>query len=214
MKNEELGAMLAKTVKDFVQKNNAELNEKFTALEKELRNVPPAEKGDKGDKGDSPSAEDVARAMEGLFSKWALGYERKADDILQRAVDKLRQPEDGKPGRDALDIENFDICLDDDGRTVKVKLMRGEDVVEKSLKIATILDKGVYRDGDRYEKGDAVTFGGSLWISCTDNPEGKPGISEAWRLAVKRGRDGRESVKIVSDKKSVKLGDKKDGHAG
>lgn len=92
--------------------------------------------------------------------------------------------------------------------------VRGEDVVEKSLKLATILDKGVYRDGDRYEKGDAVTFGGSLWISCADNPEGKPGVSDAWRLAVKRGRDGRESVKIVSDKKSVKLGDKKDGHAG
>lgn len=138
-----------------------------------------------------PTAEQVALAMEGMFSKWALDFERKADGVLQRAVDKMPVPKDGKDGRDALDIEDFDISLADDGRTVTLSLKRGDDVVEKSVKLATILDRGVYSEDATYEKGDAVSYGGSLWISQKDAPEGKPGVGEDWRLAAKRGRDGK-----------------------
>lgn len=55
------------------------------------------------------------------------------------------------------------------------------------------LDKGVFREGDVYERGDGVTFGGSWWIAQKDAPDGKPGLSADWRLAVKRGRDGKDA---------------------
>lgn len=78
---------------------------------------------------------------------------------------------------------------------IKTVLSDGH-VNECAIKIPALLDKGVFRDGQIYEKGDGVTFGGSYWISLKDNPEGKPGSSDDFRLAVKRGRDAREVVKI------------------
>jgi len=55
-----------------------------------------------------------------------------------------------------------------------------------------VLDQGVFRESEAYEKGDGVTFGGSFWIAQKDAPEGKPGTSADWRLAVKKGRDGKD----------------------
>jgi hypothetical protein len=44
----------------------------------------------------------------------------------------------------------------------------------------------------RYSAGDAVTFDGSLFIA-QQNTTDKPETSAAWRLAVKRGRDGKDA---------------------
>ncbi len=133
--------------------------------------------------------------MEGLFFKWALDFERKADVIFEKAIQKIPVPKDGK---DALELEDFDVSLGEDERTVTVSLKRGDDVVAKSIKLPIVLDKGIHRDSESYEKGDGVTYGGSFWIAQKDVPEGKPGTSPDWRLAVKRGRDGKESVRVES----------------
>lgn len=162
-------------------------------IEDAISNIP---KPEKGDKGDSPSPDEVAKAMEGHFAKWQLDFERKADLILEKAIDRIPKPKDGADGKNAVELEDFEIELSDDGRTVKMLLKRGEEIIERSVKINAILDKGVFRDGEFYEKGDGVTYGGCFWIGQKDAPQGKPGESDDWRLAVKRGRDGRESVKI------------------
>jgi hypothetical protein len=52
---------------------------------------------------------------------------------------------------------------------------------------------GVWKADVRYGEGAAVTQDGSLWIARAIAPPGeKPGDSDAWQLAVKRGRDGRD----------------------
>jgi hypothetical protein len=56
--------------------------------------------------------------------------------------------------------------------------------------VPMIIDKGVWREGE-YEKGDAVSWDGSGWISQRKTTE-KPGTSDAWRLSTKRGRDGKD----------------------
>ncbi len=58
------------------------------------------------------------------------------------------------------------------------------------------LDAGVYQAGKKdYEAGDGVTYGGSWWIAQMDRPSEAPGKVEGeWRLAVKRGRDGKDAV--------------------
>ena len=155
--------------------------------------------------GISPSADDVAKSLEHRFAEWALGFERKADEKLEKAIDKLKQPENGKDGRDAIPIENFDVSLCPDLRTVKFSLSDGEKSIEKEIKIPAILDRGVYSSNKSYEQGDAVTYAGGIFIAQVDNPTGAPETSQDWRLAVKRGRDGRESVKIDRKIETVKV---------
>lgn len=137
-----------------------------------------------------PSVDEVAAVFERRFSDLALSWERQARDTFEKAVDRMPVPKDG---RDALPLDSFDMELAEDGRTLTLKMHAGDTVMEKSLRIATVLDRGPYRSEEKYEKGDAVTHGGSLWIAQVDDPEGAPGLGgKGWRLAVKKGRDGKD----------------------
>lgn len=159
----------------------------------------------KGKDAIAPTADEVAKAMKGEFSMWALGFERMAVEKLEKAIDKIEKPKDGQNGRDAINLDGFDLSLDEDGRTVKATMKAGETVIEKSIKIPSLLDRGVYKDGSEYEKGDGVTYGGSFWICQKDGSNDKPGSSDEWRLSVKKGRDGRESVKTDKKVETVKV---------
>lgn len=53
-----------------------------------------------------------------------------------------------------------------------------------------VIYRGVFRDGETYERGDAATYAGSYWIAQRTPATDLPGTSDHWRLAVKRGRDG------------------------
>jgi hypothetical protein len=52
--------------------------------------------------------------------------------------------------------------------------------------------QGGYQRGTKYERGQAVTEGGSVWLALAST-EGVPGASSDWKLIVKRGRDGRDA---------------------
>lgn len=99
----------------------------------------------------------------------------------------------GKDGIDGLSIDNFDLIVSDDERSLTVRLANGERVVEKTIELPFVLDRGVYDKAGSYRKGDGVTRQGSFWIAQKDNP-GEPGFTEdcGWRLAVKKGRDGKD----------------------
>lgn len=140
----------------------------------------------------TPSAEEIAKAMEPIFSVWALGFERKADDILQRAIDRMPKPKDGRDGRDAFDLDSFECSIGDDGRTVTLSFKRGEETISKSIKMPAMLYKGVFSRGTEYSENDVVTYGGSMFIATKDAPDGAPGSSDDWKLSVKRGRDGKD----------------------
>jgi len=109
----------------------------------------------------------------------------------------------GEPGRNASDltylqdyvVEQVDRMLksgklttDDGGRTLRWIL--GDAVHE--IKTAIVLDAGVWKDGTTYVAGDGVTLGGSFFIAQMTTTA-KPGKSDEWRLAVKRGSDGRDA---------------------
>lgn len=80
-----------------------------------------------------------------------------------------------------------------DDRQFLVNVERASGLVETTqFAMPVVLDKGVYRQNEKYSKGDGVTFGGSFWIARKDSPLGKPGTTDDWRLAVKKGRDGKE----------------------
>lgn len=74
--------------------------------------------------------------------------------------------------------------------TVGAMLTSGAKAVS-DFSLPVLLDRGVYRSGAPYEKGDVVTYGGAQWV-CTKNTKAKP-PSDDWRLQVARGRDGKDS---------------------
>jgi len=113
-----------------------------------------------------------------------------------------RQGPKGDPGRNANDLvylqeyvieqiartlKTSKIETPDSGRTLRWSL--GDTVHE--IKTAVVLDAGVWKDGMTYLAGDGVTIGGSFFIAQTTTAA-KPGQSSDWRLAVKRGTDGRD----------------------
>lgn len=110
----------------------------------------------------------------------------------------LPRPEDGKDG---LGFDDLDLVETDEG--LELRFVRGDQV--KAFPLPVVLDRGVYKEGSAYLKGAGVTWGGSFWIAQKDTEE-KPGTGSGWRLAVKKGRDGKEVVKAeVDPKKPVKI---------
>lgn len=153
----------------------------------------------------APSVDEVAATFERRFSDLTLSWERQARDTFDKAADRMPKPKDG---RDALSLDDFELSLGDDGRTVTVKMQAGETVIEKSVKIAAVIDHGTFKPGT-YEKGDGVSYGGSFWIAKCDNPQGVPGSGETdWRCAVKKGRDGkdlRDNASTIDPSKGVSI---------
>lgn len=52
--------------------------------------------------------------------------------------------------------------------------------------------RGTFAAGETYEEGDFVTDHGGLW-HCNSPTTARPGTSDAWQLAVKAGRPGRDA---------------------
>ena len=98
--------------------------------------------------------------------------------------------EPGKDGRDGFSLDDFD-CQPVDERTIKMTFVRGEVAHSYELQFPVIVYRGVFKEGESYERGDTVTWGGSLWHCDTPTKE-KPG-TEAWTLAAKKGRDGKDA---------------------
>jgi hypothetical protein len=194
-------------LKAMVSREVGALSERLDVLVRELKALPAPQKGDKGDRGDdgkgekgepgrdgkdgadgkSITAEDVTPLLETQFAKWAIEVERRAMDLFQRTAAAMPVPKDG------LSFEDLQVEHDGDG-TITLRLARGELKKEFMIRLPRFKDKGVYREGEAYREGDGVTWGGSLWLAQRDAPEGKPdGGNGHWRLAVKRGRDGKDA---------------------
>jgi len=148
--------------------------------------------------------------------QFADGIVHQVRDYIVRATAPLmariaaleaREPRDGRDGRDAKGIDGIDgkdgkdgFSLDDfavdyDGER-SFTFRFGDAAGGKSIThvVPFLLDRGVYKDSGSYERGDAVTWAGSLWIAQEPTGE-KPDSGKGWRLAVKRGRDGKDAPK-------------------
>lgn len=151
----------------------------------------PGANGRDGLDGKSVTVEDIRPLLEAEVARAELNLDRRAADVLQRAIDRIPPPaagKDGAPGADGLGFDDLEFAHDDCGRLL-LKFTRGD--VVKSVRVPGIVDRGVYRQGAEYLKGDGATFGGSFWIAQKDT-QAKPGDNNTdWRLAVKHGRDGK-----------------------
>ena len=98
---------------------------------------------------------------------------------------------DGKNGADGFSPDDLSLEALDGGRAIRISLKIGERVVSRETTLAIPLDRGVYKSGMEAKAGDGVTYAGSFWIAQRDTTT-MPGKSDDWRLAVKRGQDGKD----------------------
>lgn len=77
---------------------------------------------------------------------------------------------------------------------IAMKMSNGQEQ-RFSKAFPVLIDRGVFREGNLYKAGDCVSFGGSIWTAKEDT-DSKPGEGpdSGWRLAVKRGRDGKDGI--------------------
>jgi hypothetical protein len=175
--------------------------------------------GERGEKGDAPSMADIEavvlkflpdmlhKALEAAMQKAMPDVISKAAALVPAGRDGLpgnpgRQGprgedgidgKDGMPGRDGLAVESIR-CEVIDRRTQKL-VLRASDGSEFEAPIVLegmVIDAGIHKTGEQYDKGDAVTRGGSYWVANV-NTKATPGESTDWRLVVKRGRDGKDA---------------------
>jgi integrin beta 3 len=149
--------------------------------------------GRDGIDGKSVTLDDLSSTLEILVSKWALEFERRATDSLQKAVDRMPAPkdgEDGKNGADGLGFDDMDVQFDGE-RCISIVFAKGDITKKFDLSVPAVIDRGIYREGTEYSRGDGVTWAGSYWIA-QDKTAAKPDSGDGWRLAVKRGRDGKD----------------------
>jgi hypothetical protein len=210
-----LAAQMIEAVRAFVAKAEDALTARMDALESRLKDIPIASKGDRGEPGKDGKSATVEQVMLAIAEPVAKMIEARVAqipkpkdgesvhrdtvelmvrDAAERLVNAIPRPKDGKDG---FGLEDFDIVLE--GRSLTMRFSRGDLKVERVLRVPFFDDKGVYRPETKYEKGDGVTFGGHFWIAKKDDPEFKPGDPAdvvdgepaCWRLAVRRGRDGK-----------------------
>ena len=102
--------------------------------------------------------------------------------------------QDGAPGEDGRDGVGFDdLSVEFDGdRTITLSFTR--DTVTKAFPITLPIPRyqGTWSGAQTYAVGDLVTWDGSTW-HCQLPTSSRPGENAtAWRMMVKRGRDGRD----------------------
>lgn len=151
--------------------------------------------GERGADGRSVTLDDVLPVLKSMQAEWALDFEKRAQSLFQKAVEAIPKPADGKDGKDGIGWD--DMTVEHDGkRGVTLKWIKGETQHIAEIVIPCVIDAGFYKEGNTYEQGDGVTFGGSYWIAQKATSD-KPEVGgESWRLAVRKGRDGKSADRV------------------
>lgn len=175
--------------------------------------------GEKGDPG--PGGEPGARGADGPAGKDGVGLagaliDREGTLVITLTDGTARalgpvvgkdgaKGDAGKDGTDGFGFDDLEV-IHDGARGFTFRFTKGERVKDFAFTVPVVLDRGVYKDGQAYEAGDGVTWGGSFWIAQEETAE-KPGDGKSWRLSIKKGRDGKDGVvKPPPDPKPLKVG--------
>ncbi len=113
-----------------------------------------------------------------------------------RATDQM--PIDGDLERHGWHVVVRGICgheieASEDLRTFTVRSVMTDGVkTMATVRSPAMMDRGIWREENKYLRGDGVTCGGSFWVAQVDSPPGKPGDPDSgWRLVVRKGRDAK-----------------------
>lgn len=178
-------------MKDFVSRSLVPVLDRLAALE--ARALQKGDKGDIGEQGErGEPGKDGAQGAPGRDGRDGMAGPAGKDGLNGKDGIDGKDGLHGKDGKDGLSVSDFDARLEDDGRYWIMMLGAGEKKEERRLKTGATIYRGVFREGQAYDRGDWVTWGGSGWHCNIDTKE-KPGDgSKNWTLCIKKGRDGRD----------------------
>jgi hypothetical protein len=182
---EDVAPLISREVEKLLSLREGELNPIRQAVSAYLEAFPPKPGQD------GAAAPVVARAFKDDAGQLILTLTN--GDVIETGLRDGAPGKDGQDGRDGLLPDVIELAWGDDGRTLTGKWVYGDTamVVEAKGEPAPFcIDRGVYKAEAEYSKGDGVTWGGSFWIAQRTTSD-KPETSDAWRLAVKKGRDGK-----------------------
>ncbi len=167
----------------------------FSAIAEQCRTLvaalPKPKDGEPGKDGKGLTVDDVRPLFELAFAKWETDFERRAQDVFAKAIERMPKAKDGIDG---LGFDDLSVEHDGSG-LIYLHFVRGEQRKDFELRLPCFRDRGVYSEESKdYREGHGTTWGGSYFIAQKDNPQGRPGESDDWRLAVKRGRDGKDGT--------------------
>jgi hypothetical protein len=176
--NERLSADLASLRAAQVEVRGFDPDAVRPLIEEAVRSIEPRE-GPRGEDGASVTVDDVRPLV---------------DEAVRVAVAAIPAPKDGKdgePGKDGKDGEPGR-----DGADGMVSREEVEELVEQRVREVQVrsladYDRGVFKRGESYSRGDLVTWDGSMFMAVNDT-QAVPESDKSWRKLVKRGRDGRD----------------------
>lgn len=106
-------------------------------------------------------------------------------------------------------ITNVDIVQSADLRSFTFSFELGGEIQKREFSLPVVLDRGVFKDGEEYLRGDGVTRGGNWWLCVVDRTKAVPADSNNdWRLAVRRGAEGKpgKDFQPPAEPKVVRIG--------
>lgn len=156
------------------------------------------EKGDKGDNGLDALKIDILPEIDPIRSYSKNTYASHDGGVWRayKSTDPLGTKEPERQGwelvlRGISAVEVYQ--LGEKSVAVKTKMSGGKDFIHK-VDLPMMSYKGVWQEGE-FTEGDVVTWGGSAWY-CKAKTTAKPGEvvdgQSDWKLAVKKGRDGKD----------------------
>ena len=155
----------------------------------------PGSAGERGMDGKSITIEDVIPVLESMQTKWALDFERRAQELFQRAIERMPVAKDGADGKDGRDGFGFeDLTLErKDLRHYVLRFTRGDQAKEFDIDLPMLVYRGVYKRDEDYSVGDLCSWGGHMYHR--DEPQGErrtdpDKTASGWTQCVKRGNDG------------------------
>lgn len=168
-----------------------------------MASLPPAERGEKGEPGqDGLPGENGSDGAPGEPGRDGVGLADALIDkdghlVLTMTDGRTKNlgpvhGKDGAPGKDGSDGLGFEHMNVEqvNERTLSFMFRRDAEEAEVSVTFPVPIYRGIFKEGTAYERGDMVTWAGSLW-HCDKDTGAKPG-TEDWALAAKKGRDGKD----------------------
>ncbi len=194
---------LADATADIVTRHVAQATAPLLKRIEQLEARPLPERGEKGDPGESIRGETGVGVAGALIDRSGVlvltlsdGTQRDLGPVVGKDGRDGKDGADGlpgEPGKDGFSLDDFDVNVGDDGRTIEMSFGEGEKKLIAEMKFPVVLYRGVYKEGDDYSAGDSATWGGSLWIAERDTKAKPDSPDSGWRLAVKKGRDGKDA---------------------
>jgi hypothetical protein len=194
MNIEQVGNSLAVIVSEAIEKATAPLLERIALLEKFSQDQPePVLPRNGRDGADGRDALDIEVLPHIDTTK---RYRRNTYASHNGGLWVTRRQSDGMDGWECIvdGVAEVAAALEEGGRFVTVRTVKSSGaVVEKAFDVPTMIYKDLFKEGTVYAKGDVVTWAGHMWV-CKQETDAKPVEGDQWRIAVKRGQDGKAAV--------------------